>query len=203
MDRVRHHIDLGVDRIGAPDHDQIGLRHFTRVRTRKASGTGDVTGPGRIDADGGEEVGIFLDVAQPVDAVAHHKAHRAGIVIRPDRFRAVLAFGFQECLGDKIERVVPADRLEFARAFRAFAAQGLRQPVGMMDALGIAGDLRADDACCVGIVRRAAHAADHAIVEHFDFERTGRGAIMRASRRGDPHRVFGSANNLVHHSRSI
>ena len=153
-DRVRHHIDLGVDRIGAPDHDQIGLRHLARIGPGEPPGAGDEAGPGRIDADGREEAGIFLGVAQAVDAVAHHQAHRAGVEIGPHRFRAVLALGFQEFFGDEIERVVPGDRLERARAFRARAAQRLRQPVGMMDALGVARDLRADDAGRVGVVRR-------------------------------------------------
>ena len=32
-----------------------------------------------------EEAGIFLGMAQPLDAVALHQAHRAGIIIGPDR----------------------------------------------------------------------------------------------------------------------
>ena len=35
------------------------------------------------------EAGIFLGVAQPVDAVALHEAHGAGVVVGPDRLRAV------------------------------------------------------------------------------------------------------------------
>ena len=29
--RMRHHIDLGVHRVGAPDHHHVGLRHFARI----------------------------------------------------------------------------------------------------------------------------------------------------------------------------
>ena len=50
--RVRHHVDLGVDRIGAPDHDHVGFRHFPRIRPGELSGAGDKAGPRRVDADG-------------------------------------------------------------------------------------------------------------------------------------------------------
>ena len=83
--RVRHHVDLGVDRIGAPDHDQIGLRHLARIGAGDLAGAGGKADVGAVDADGGVEAGVFLGVAQPVDAVAHHQAHGAGVVVRPDR----------------------------------------------------------------------------------------------------------------------
>ncbi len=114
--RVRHHVDLGVDRIGAPDHDQIGFRHLARIGAGDAAGAGGKAGVGRVDADGGMEAGVFLGVAQPMDAVALHQAHGAGVVIRPDRLRAVARFGLQELLGDDVERVVPGDRLERVRS---------------------------------------------------------------------------------------
>ncbi len=191
--RVRHHIDLGVHRIGAPDHDEIGFRHFARIGAGELAGAGDESGPGRIDADGGEEAGVFLGVAQAMNAVAHDVAHRAGIEIRPDRLRAVLLLGAHEILGDKIERVVPRYRREFAAALRPDAAQRVRQAIGMIDALGVARDLGADHARGVGIVGRAADAADRVPVEDLDLERTGRRAIVRAGGSGDAR-----ANELVH-----
>ena len=121
--RVRHHVDLGVDRIGAPDHHQIGLRHLARIGSREPAGAGDEAGPGRIDADGGVEAGIFLDVAQAVDAVAHHQAHRAGVVIGPDRSpRRGAASACEKLLGDDVERVVPGDRRELAGALGTVGA---------------------------------------------------------------------------------
>ncbi len=121
------------------------------------------------------EAGIFLGVAQPVDAVAHHEAHGAGIVIRPHPFRAVAPLGLEEFLGDEIERVVPGDLPERALAFRADALQRMLEPVLVMHALGVARDLGADDAGGVVVVLGAAHAADGALVEQFDLERAGRG----------------------------
>jgi hypothetical protein len=109
---MRHHIDLGVHRIGAPNRHQVGLRHLARIGAGEFSRAGDESGPGRVDADGREEAGIFLGMAQAVDAVTHQVAHRAGIIIRPHRFGAVLLFGADELLGDEIKRVVPRDRRE-------------------------------------------------------------------------------------------
>ena len=48
---VGHHIDLGVHRIGAPDHHQIGFRHFARIDARDAADPGGKAGIGGIDAD--------------------------------------------------------------------------------------------------------------------------------------------------------
>ncbi|MGY3661027.1 tripartite-type tricarboxylate transporter receptor subunit TctC [Bradyrhizobium sp. USDA 376] len=54
-----------------------------------------------------------------------------------------------------------------------------------MDALGVAGDLGADDAGRIGLLFRTTHAADAAAFEHLDIEGTGRGAIMRTGRMAD------------------
>ena len=191
--RVRHHVDLGVHRIGAPDHHQIGLRHLARIGAGELAGAGDEAGPGRIDADGGEEAGIFLGVAQAVDAVAHHEAHGAGVIVGPDRLGAVRLLGADELSGDDIERVIPGDRSELAAAFAADAPQRLREAVGMMDALGVARDLGADHARRVGIVLGAAHAADRALAEHLDLERAGRRAVVRTGRGGNAR-----AKGLIH-----
>ena len=61
----------------------------------------------------------------------------------------------------------------------------MKQPVGMMDALGIARDLLANDAQRVAVVLGAAHAPDRVGIEQFDLERAGRGAVMRADRSAD------------------
>src|SRR5580704_1734081 len=53
---------------------------------------------------------VHAGLTQPVDAVALHQAHGAGVIVRPYRFGAVLLFGAQELLGDEIERVVPRDQ---------------------------------------------------------------------------------------------
>ena len=95
---------------------------------------------------------IFLDVAQQVDAVAHHQSHRAGVVIGPHRLGAAALFDLEKILGDHIERVVPGNAAEFARPLLADPLQRMHQPFGVMLALGVAGDLGADHAGGVVVV---------------------------------------------------
>ncbi len=177
--RVGHHVDLRVDRIGAPDHHEVGARHLARIGPGELAGAGDEAGPGRIDADRRVKAGVLLHMAQAVDAVAHDEAHRAGVVVGPDRLAAVFRFRREEFLRDEVERVIPRDRRELARSLRPLADERMQQPVRMMDALGVARDLRADHARRVEIVLGAAHAADRAAVEHLHFERAGGRAIVR------------------------
>ena len=196
VDRVRHHVDLGIDRVGAPDHHQIRLRHFARIAAGDLAGSGGKAGIGRIDANRRMKAGIFLGVTQPVDAVAHHQAHGAGIIIRPDALGAVALLARQEILGDQIERGIPGDAAEFARALRADALQRMQHAVGMMLALGIARDLGADDAERVVVVLGAAHAPDGAVVDELDFERAGRGTIVRTGGRSDANRRLDASHWL-------
>ena len=112
------------------------------------------------DADGREPARVLHRVAQPVDAVALHQPHRAGVVVRPHRLAAVLARLGDELLGHDVERVVPRDLGELPGALGADAAQRLHQPVGMVDALGVARDLLADHPGGVVVAHRAAHPAD-------------------------------------------
>ena len=119
-------------------------------------------------------------MAQPVDAVAHHEAHGAGIVVGPDRLGTVAAFSGEHGLGRDVEGIVPGDALELAGALGSLATQRMHQPVGMMDTLGIARDLGADDAVRVGVVLGAVDAADLVAVEQFHIERAGRRTVMWA-----------------------
>ena len=66
--RVGHHVDLGRDRVGAPDDDDVGLRHFARIGAGHAAGPGEIARPGDADADRAEEARITLGVGQALDA---------------------------------------------------------------------------------------------------------------------------------------
>ena len=70
-------------------------------------------------------------------------------------------------------------------ALGAGADQRLHQPVGMVDAVGIARDLGADDARRVAVVLGAMDAADAVVVEELDVERAGGRAVVRAGRMAD------------------
>ena len=132
--RMGHQIDLGRGRVGPPDDDDVGLRHFRRRDPRHPPRARDIARPGDADADGAEEAGIALDVGQALEPVAHHEAHRAGIEIGPDAFGSVLALGLEECFGDAVERFVPGDRARTARSLSDRRA-------------GAAGSAGPDDGC--------------------------------------------------------
>ncbi len=59
-----------------------------------------------------------------------------------------------------------------------------------MDALGVAGDLLADDARGVVVAHRATHPANALGVEALDVERAGAGAVVRADRGDDGDACF-------------
>lgn len=182
LDRVGHDVDLGDHGVGAPDHHAIRLRHLARVGTAQRARPRHPSGPGEIGADRAEEAGVLFRVAQPVDAVALHQTHRAGIVIGPDRLRAVCLLSLEELLGDEVERRVPAGFLPGALALGTRPDQRLQQAVGMMNAVGIAGDLGADDASRVAVGLGAMDAANAVFVEQLDFERAGGRAVVRTGR---------------------
>ena len=179
---VRHHIDLGVDGIGAPDHDEIGNRHLARVGAGDLACAGRKADAGDGGANGAVEARIFLHMGQTVNAVLHHQSHGSSIVIRPDRFGAEFALRLIETVGDFVQRVVPGDAGELARSFRAGPELRIGHAFRMMNALGITGDLGADHAGRVGLLLRAAHAPDRRIIDHLDIERACRRAIMRTGR---------------------
>ena len=126
-----------------------------------------------------------MRVAQAVDAVALHEAHGAGVVVGPDRLAAISLRRAKKRLGDLVERLVPADRREVARALGADPPQRPRQPVGMMEALGVAPDLGADHAGGIGIALGAAHLAEAAAIarmvdDALDLERADAGTVVWA-----------------------
>ena len=134
--------------------------HLARIDAGDLAGADGKADAGDVGADRRIEARIFLHMRQAIDAVAHHEPHGAGVVIGPDRLRAEFALGRIEALGDLVQRLVPGNPRELAGALRPGPAQRMHQPVGMMDALGVARDLGADDAGRVGLQLRAAHPAD-------------------------------------------
>src|SRR5436190_23825531 len=126
-------------------------------------------------------------MAEPVDAVALHQSDRPGIEIGPHRLAPVALRRPGERLGHSVERGVPRDLLEGRPSYAlvADAAQWHAQPPGMVLALGIAGDLGANDARRVAVRRGAADAADRVGIDALDLERTGARAIVRTDRGQD------------------
>ena len=109
---VGHDVDLGVDRVAAPDDDQLGLLDLPRIHPLLGPHPGEPAGFREHGADGGQLAGVLLDVAQAFDAVALHVAHGTGVEVRPDGFRAVALLGLDERFGHRVEGVVPGHGLE-------------------------------------------------------------------------------------------
>ncbi len=181
-DGVGHHVDLGGDGVGSPDHHAVRLRHLARVGADQLPRSGDVARPGDSDADRAVKAGIALGVGQALDPVAHHEAHRAGVVIRPNALGPKSLFRCKKACRDPVERLVPTDRRELAGAFWPDPHQRLCQAVGVVDALGVARDLGADNPRRVALLGRAANAPDPRAADDLDVKGADRRAVMRADR---------------------
>ena len=116
-----HDIDLRGGRVAAPHDNEIRFRHLARVGPDESAGAGKPAGVCERGADRVLLAGIAHHMAQAVDAVALHQAHRAGVVIGPHGLRAVLRGRALKTFGNDVERVVPGDALEPAAALRADA----------------------------------------------------------------------------------
>jgi hypothetical protein len=178
-----HHVDLRVHRVAAPHHDEAGSGHLARIGAGPAPDAGDPAGLAHRRADGRLLAGIAHDMPQPVDAVALHEAHGAGEIIWPHRGRAMRDCGVGERCGDAVERLIPANSSKIPAALGAGAQQRMGQPVRVMDAIGVAGDLRADHPLGIGVGAGAAHGADALPVDHLHLERAGRWTVMRTDGR--------------------
>jgi hypothetical protein len=182
-----HQIDLSGNGIAAPDDDQIRIGDLARIDAATRAHASKPSGIGKRNADRGEHARIAHGMAQPLDPVALHQAHGAGIEIGPDGLRTVPGCGFLQRRSRLVQRLVPSDALERPDplALRADAAHGKGQPVGVVLALGVAGDLRADDPGGIAVVSGAAHLADAPGRQALDIERAGARAIVRADRMND------------------
>ena len=105
-----HDIDLGRNRVATPTHDQIGFCDLAPVDAALGSNPGEPAGVRQRAANRRMLPRIAHRVAQAVDAVALHTAHRPAVVMRPYRFGAVALCGDRQLFGDFVERVFPGDR---------------------------------------------------------------------------------------------
>src|SRR6185437_10233068 len=111
---------------------------------------------------------------------------------------AEFALGAVEALRDFVQRIVPADARELTRSLGADAELRIREPVGMMNSLRVAGDLGADHTGGVALQLGTSDTTDGRTVDHLDIEGAGRRAIVRAG--GMPDVDLGA---LVHASIAI
>ncbi len=128
--RARPEMQIGDDRIAAPDEDQPALVEVLDVGAHRRA---DRRGPAGLAGRRADRA-IEQRCAEPVEEAAVHRpvlqqSHRPGIGIRNDRLRAVgRARDLAETRGDRVERLVPADALEapFALAARRVSSDAAR-----------------------------------------------------------------------------
>ncbi len=178
---MRHDVDLGGDRIAAPDHDQVGFRHLARIGAAIATHAREPPGLADRGADGQLLARVFHHVAQPVECrrAAPAPSCRRNRTARPLRCRAV--------------RWSPPSPRPRGRAPRPSRSPGTgRSPWGRCAT--VAGSAGPDDGCArrsATLCRRSrprcrncpcapSHRADPPPVQHLHLQRAGGGAVMRA-----------------------
>jgi hypothetical protein len=162
--------------------DEVGLGDLAGVDAAPDADPGEPAGVGQEVANRRRLARIAHRVAQPVDAVALHPPHRAGVVIGPDGLIAVALRRLGQPLGDLVERLVPRNRRESRAAdpLLADTAQRHRKALRMVLAVGVAGDLGADDAARIGLPPSTAYPPDADAVDPLDLKRAATRAIVRA-----------------------
>ena len=108
-----------------------------------------------------------------MDAVALHQPHGARIIVEPDRFRTMGGLSLFEFFGDQIKGCIETRLFPLPLAFGARPDQRLERSVRMMDALGIARHLGADNTCGVAVVGITTNPADTVVRQQFNLKRTG------------------------------
>ena len=130
--RLPPEVQIGNDRIAAPDQDQPAVRELLDVRPHRRADGRDPAGLAGGRADGAVE----QRRAEPVEEAAIHRAvlqepHRSRVGVRDDRLRAVGRSGDRAEPGrDGVERLVPGDALEAAFALPAHASHRVQHALG-------------------------------------------------------------------------
>ena len=79
------------------------------------------------------------------NALALHEPHRSRIAVRHDRFRRASG-DFTEAAANLVKRLAPADRHEAPFALRTDALERDSEAIGMVNAIRVATDFRAQHA---------------------------------------------------------
>jgi hypothetical protein len=150
-------VQVGDDAVATPEDDQPRIDDVLGVE----ADAGADRRPVAHRAGAGADRPVELGGAETVEEAAVHRpvaeqARVAGVAVGNDRVGAVGCADLAEALGDRRQRRVPGDALE-ARAgpLGADPAQGVEQPVGVVDALGVVGDLGAQHAGRRRVIGRA------------------------------------------------
>ena len=155
--RVGHQIDLGRDGVGAPDDDAVGLRRSRRAidaahvaRFRRDSRARRSRRRCAEDSANSAWRGVSRSMPSRM-----HEAHRAGVEIGPDALSAVLAARpSRNASATRSSASSQEIGANWPEPFGPVRRSGCVSRSGLMDALGVARDFRADHARRVGLCSR-------------------------------------------------
>ena len=161
-----HQIDLGTDRIAAPDHDEFAVRNFPGINTALGAGTCVPAGISQRCTERRVLAGILHHVAQTFDIVTLHQAHRTGVKIRPHGLCPVALRDRYQFVRYVVQGFVPADRLKSGQAgpFVPGAPERLRQPIRVVHPFRVAGDFGTDRASRIGVIPGAVYPSNGVLI---------------------------------------
>ena len=199
----RPDVQVGRDRIAAPDDDESAVLELLAVHTDGRADDGipaDFAG-GRADRPIEKRSAETVEEA-PVHRRALDQTHRPAIAVRHDRLGPVARRRDRlELRGDLVERFVPPDTGKATLALAPDPTHWMQHTIRRISAVEIARDLRAELAGGRRM-RRVAANLDRLAVFDGDEHRAGVGAIVRACRMNDmPRRV--DRNRIKWHCRIV
>ena len=125
-------MQIGRDRVAGPDHDVFRMHEALGI---DAAGRADSEQPGGRRARGAEGLLVHRRAETVEERIAGidalHQAHIAEIGIGHDRLATIGRNDLAPAPADFGDRLVPGDARELPGPFRTYAAQRIKQPVGI------------------------------------------------------------------------
>ena len=186
----RPEMHVGGGEVRAPRDHQVGMDDILGIG---AADGADRHFPRRLAARVAHRAGHQARGAQRMEQAVHqaavHQALMGGVGVAQQGERTALGDDRLPLGRDLVERLVPGDRRELARPFRAGAPERRLDALGGVNEVGVAVDLSAGEARRVRMVWIALHAHDLAVLDMGD-ERAHVGTIVRTD----------DSNGRLHHT---
>ncbi len=176
---------VGVEAVDAPQQDHAGVGYFLWVGAEAVAVGGLPGRAARGGADGGLELAGPQGPEESQGVLVLHQAHGAGVVVGQHRLGAVLRQDLPEPLGNLVQRHLPAHPLKPALALWAHPPHGVKGPLGVVLALGVAVGLDAGEALGDGVGGVAPHLQEPVFpLINGEQQAAGVGAVQRTGGAG-------------------
>src|SRR5450830_251827 len=181
---ARPEMQIGGNRVAAPDDDQLGVLHVFGIGADARTDGVLVTHAASRSANRAIKQRSADLVEEPHrHRFTLHQAHGAGITVWQDGLRIACSDVFQSC-GDGVQCFVPADALKLALALLADTLHRMQQAFLVISALGVTRYLRAQHARRGRMRRVATDFGGNAIPDR-DEQGTGVRAVVRTGAADD------------------